>query len=376
MKQTLLNNLKNIPGWNTKRKIVVIAVDDYGNVRLDSKEARENMDKAGLKIHSRFDAFDTLETRQDIEGLYEVLTSVKDKNGRHAVFTPYALPCNIDFEKMADNDYKKYSYELLPETYGKLSAKSPNAYNGAWSLWQEGIEKGLMKPQFHGREHLNLKVFDKKLKERDHEVMTALRNRSYTSLSNSGFPNTRFTAAFDFEKKKDLEDFPKILKSGLEAFETVYGFKSDTFTPPAQGFHESLLPVIKQKGVKAINRSLYETKHLGDGRYKKGINFTGYKKSKGIVYLVRNVVFEPTEDRGTDWVQNTFDQIGVAFRWNRPALISSHRVNFCGHIDENNRKKGLTALKQLLDKIVKEWPDVEFMGMDELVGIMLNQRNN
>jgi len=50
MKQTILNHLKNIPGWKTKRKLIVFSVDDYGNVRLDSKKARDNMDKAGLKV--------------------------------------------------------------------------------------------------------------------------------------------------------------------------------------------------------------------------------------------------------------------------------------------------------------------------------------
>ena len=112
----LLNNLKNIWGWKTSRKIVVISVDDYGNVRLDSPKARENMNKSGLKIYSRFDAFDTLETKEDLSILYETLTSVKDKHGRPAVFTPFAMPCNINFEKMAETNYGKYEYELLPET--------------------------------------------------------------------------------------------------------------------------------------------------------------------------------------------------------------------------------------------------------------------
>ena len=29
-----------------------------------------------------------------------------------------------------------------------------------WELWQQGVKEGLMKPQFYGREHLNLKVFE------------------------------------------------------------------------------------------------------------------------------------------------------------------------------------------------------------------------
>jgi hypothetical protein len=32
MKQFLLNHIKNIPGWRSSRKLVVISVDDYGNV--------------------------------------------------------------------------------------------------------------------------------------------------------------------------------------------------------------------------------------------------------------------------------------------------------------------------------------------------------
>ncbi|MBL0012861.1 MAG: hypothetical protein IPP30_03640 [Flavobacterium sp.] len=99
LKDSLINNLKNSIGWKTKRKIVVFSVDDYGNVRLHSKEARAKLDQAGLKVYSRFDLYDTLETKQDLEQLYAVLDSVKDKNGRSAVFTPFSLPCNIDFEK-------------------------------------------------------------------------------------------------------------------------------------------------------------------------------------------------------------------------------------------------------------------------------------
>jgi hypothetical protein len=104
---------------------VVFSVDDYGNVRLDSKQARTNLDAAGLPIYSRFDALDTLETKQDLEQLYTVLSSVKDKKGKSAVFTPFALPCNIDFEKMAAEDYVQFHYETLPETYRKLADKNP-----------------------------------------------------------------------------------------------------------------------------------------------------------------------------------------------------------------------------------------------------------
>jgi hypothetical protein len=67
-------------------------------------------------------------------------------------------------------------------------------------------------------------------------------------------------------------------------------------------------------------------------------------------------------------------QIDTAFRWNKPAIISSHRVNFCGHIDPKNREKGLETLKKLLQEIVVKWPNVEFMSADTLGELVLNKK--
>ena len=164
----LTTNAKNLIGYRSRRRLVVFSVDDYGNVRVDSKLAREKMEKAGLKVSSRFDAFDALENREDLEILFETLTSVKDSQGRYAVFTPFALPCNLNFERMAEDNYSKYYYESLPETYRKLESRDPRAYEATWPLWQQGITSGIMIPQFHGREHFNLKLFGKLLADRNH----------------------------------------------------------------------------------------------------------------------------------------------------------------------------------------------------------------
>jgi hypothetical protein len=90
--------------------------------------------------------------------------------------------------------------------------------------------------------------------------------------------------------------------------------------------------------------------------------------------MVRNVVFEPTDNRNVDWVAYSFKQIEAAFRWHKPAIISSHRVNFCGHIDENNRKIGIKALRELLKRIVTKWPDVEFMSASELGNLITKNK--
>lgn len=375
MKQTLFNHIKNIYGWKTKRKIVVLSIDDYGNVRLDSKKARENLNKAGLKVLSRFDAYDTLETKEDLEALYDVLDSVKDKNGKSAIFTPYALPCNINFAAMATEENERYIYELLPETYSKLSAKDPTAYAGAWEMWKEGIAKGLMKPQFHGREHLNLKVFEEKLKEKDKEVLINLQNHSYTSISSTNYSTISYTAAFAFQNQEDFPQLEAILSDGVQQFEKVYGYKSKTFTPPAQQFPQGLLPLLQNFGIGAIDRPFQHQLHVGNGQFKKTFNVLKRDKKNKLIKLVRNVVFEPSHGN-TNHIEKALNQIETAFYWNRPAIISSHRVNFCGHIDDSNRKKGLGALKALLKEITKKWPEIEFMAADELGELIALDKNH
>lgn len=371
MKQKILNHLKNLRGWKTNRRIVVIAVDDYGNVRVNSKASRAAMDKEGLKVVTRFDAFDALETKEDLEMLFETLTSVADKNGQPAVFTPFALSCNVNFEKMESENYQQYQYELLPDTYTKLASQQPRAYEGTWALWQEGINKKLVRPEFHGREHFNLKVFEEKLSNKDIELRTALKHRSLTSINSTGYQSIGWTAAFSFwDPIKDTERFSDIIQTGLAAFENVYGYKSTVFTPPAQQLPEATESELFAMGIRALDKPFSHAKHLGFGHYKKQFNTMDYNQKNHLVTLVRNVVFEPTDHRGIDWVNYSLQQVEAAFFWNKPAIISSHRVNFCGHIDANNRPVGLKALKALLVAITKKWPDVEFMTANELSNLI------
>ena len=82
--------------------------------------------------------------------------------------------------------------------------------------------------------------------------------------------------------------------------------------------------------------------------------------------MVRNVHFEPSENPSVDYVSRSMKEISSAFFWKRPAIISSHRVNYIGAINEKNRTRGLTNLRDLLQRIVKTWPDVQFISTEQL----------
>jgi hypothetical protein len=372
MLEQIKGNLKNIIGWKTRRRIVVFSIDDYGNVRIGSREALSNLEKAGLRL-GRFDQIDALETRQDLEGMLETLASVKDMNGNHAVLTPFAVPCNIDYEKMAEDKYQVYYYEMLPKTFEKLAVKDPGEYGGAWKLWQEGIERGLLVPQFHGREHFNMKIFEEKLAKKDPELIASLKNNSNPGLNNMNYETIQYTAAFEFWDFADNERFKEIIVDGLNAFEAVFGYRSIHFNAPCGSQHHVIHETLRKNGIKYIDNPLVKKEHQGFGKYKTILNYTGKEDEDGLIYQVRNVVFEPTLYGGTNWVNYAMQQIATAFRWNRPAIISSHRANFCGHIEPGNRKQGLIYMKELLKRIKDKWPDVEFMSANQLGDLIASE---
>jgi hypothetical protein len=366
-----IDNLKNIPGWRSKEKLVVFAVDDYGNVRLDSVAARDKLLAAGLDMRNRFDRFDSMETRHDLEALYEVLSSVSDAAGNPAQITPYTLCANPDFEAIRKGG-DGYAYESLPRTFERLSDTQTAAYDGAWTLWQEGIEKGFLRPQFHGREHFNIELLERKLKAGDRTLMINLENRSLAALDGEpSMPNVEFNQAFGLWDMSEIARHRDIIASGLSLFEETFGFASKTFTPPALQLHPHLYPFAEAQGIQSIDKPLRCVRRLDKESTKHEWNWLGIRPGQKHVTIVRNVVFEPTNDFAIDSVSLALDQVAAAFRWRKPAIISSHRVNFCGHIDPVNRKRGLDALKRLLKGIVRRWPDARIVSADYLADKVL-----
>ena len=367
------DHLKNFPGYRTSRHIVVFLVDDYGNVRLDSAGARSKMYAAGLNLTSRFDTFDSLETREDLEILFETLSSVTDTHGHHAVFTPFAVTRNIDFERMAEEGYARGHFETLPVTFSKVESAQPVAYQGAWQLWQEGMKKGLLSPQFHGREHLNLKVLNERLEEKDPALLVSLRNRSFAGISGTKYSTISYTTAFDFWDFFETREFASIISEGLNDFRQIFGRNAVHFNAPGASCHHVVNPWLKVEGIRYLDTPWLNREHQGKGKYKRSLNSTGQRTPEGLIRMVRNVVFEPRDGSGRDWASFTMRQIDAAFRMRKPAIISSHRVNFCGHIDPANRAKGIGSLRSLLKAIVKKYPDVEFLSSAELGTIIEKQ---
>lgn len=358
-------HISNMPGFSTKRKLVVIESDDWGSIRMPSNQVFDNLGFAGIDLLSdegfRFNKYDTLATGEDLSSLFEVLSSVKDASGRSAVITPMAVMANPDFQKIRDNQFKTYFHEPFTDTL-----KRNSACESSFNRWKEGIANRLFVPQFHGREHLNVKPWLKALQMNHKNTHIAFDNQMW-GISTANEPDIKleFQAAFDFIDPEDIEYQKGVIKTGLDLFEDLLGYRATFFVPPNGPFSKQLEPVCAKAGIKYLSASKIQTEPLGFGKSRKRIHWPGQKSRDGLTYLTRNCFFEPS-DEGKNWGDSCLEEISSAFKWRKPAVISSHRVNFIGALHTHNRNKGLKQLESLLKQIVKKWPDVEFITSAEL----------
>ena len=368
-KSKLRVNASNIPGWRTKRHIVVIESDDWGSIRMSSLDSFERLKSAGIPVDKdHYNINDALESNEDLEMLFDTLRRFKDATGRHPVMTGVNVVANPDFEAIGRNGFTEYVYEPCTKTCERYPG-----HDRVYELWKQGIAERLMVPILHGREHLNAQFWMRALQSGNASTLAAFRE-GVTGIPRKGIggePVPNFQAAFDLETPDDLPYQKEVIRSAAGLFESLYGFKPKYFVPTNGPFNNTLEKDLLEAGVRYINTGKKQREPLGNGQYKVNTRFLGDKNELGQFYLTRNCFFEPSAcgyevPQNHDWLSYCLKEIEVAFRWHKPATISSHRVNYIGFLHPENREKGLESLRRLLGEIIRRWPDVEFMTSVEL----------
>jgi hypothetical protein len=366
--RSLAHNIVNIPGWRTARRIVVIESDDWGSIRMPSLEVLKQFQSKGYDLaRSDYNRLDTLESNDDLSELFEVLSSFRDARDNHPAFTANVVVGNPDFRRIRESDFNKYYFEPVTETLRRYPGRDL-----VKSLWQKGMEEGVFLPQFHGREHVNVVRWMEALRERNPEMMFTFDNE--TTFSGDGDYN--YMEVLDYNSQDDLHLMKESLTEGLDIFENLFGFRSVSFIPPCYTWDSGVEETLSRGGVKYIQGLVIQQVPTGRfGHYKRKYHYSGSRNAFGQHYLIRNCFFEPSLSANADEVDNCLARIAIAFRWHKPAIISSHRINYIGAIDSDNRSNNLKRLKQLLKTIIRKWPDVEFITTDKLGNLIVNDDN-
>lgn len=371
----VMRNVVNIPGWCTKKHILVIESDDWGSIRVRSNEDTKALEKLGFDFTGNsFYQFDGLESNDDVEGLMEVLSKHRDINGKNPVFTLVCNVANPDFERILNSNFEKYFWESTLVTYKRYPS-----HDKAHDLLMEGLRNHLFEPVFHGREHLNVQKWMRLLREGNPSVLSAFEHGGCSYMYGIGKEYIgNMPAAFDLEYPSDLEYQKVVINEGLAEFNRVWGKRASYFVSPNGPINNALEPVLFSYGVNALLGEKCQREPLGNGQYKKHIRFIGSKNEVGQLYLTRNGFLEPSIQEANlckNALPNALKAVERAFRWHKPAILSSHRINYIGFLSSTNRDKGLRTLDSFFLEVKKRWPDVEFVSSTELVKIIREQRD-
>ena len=283
----LKKSILNIPGWHTKRKIVVIESDDWGSIRMPSRKAFEKLTKSGLDLTSgdslRYNTNDTLAGIDDLSALFDILRRYKDQHGNHPVFTALSLVANPDFEKIRKYDFQQYFYEPITAT---LQRYYPT--ENVFQYWQQGIKERLFIPQFHGREHLNVNIWMNGLRDGDQQANAAF-NEGMWGYNNKHPSHISLQAAFDPETEGDIKIHGQILVDGIKLFQELFGYKPTFFVPPNGILHESLYEVVKLVGINYVFSSRLHRVPIGNGKFKTRFNYLGKRNNASQLFIIRKI---------------------------------------------------------------------------------------
>ena len=368
--RTIKRQLLDMIGWHTSRKIVVIESDDWGSIRMPSKEVYHQLLKKGIKVdRCPYAKYDSLANEQDLSFLFETLNSVRDHRDSPARLTANTIVANPDFARIRAANFERYFYEPFTETLKRY----PN-HTMSFKLWKQGMEAGIFHPQFHGREHVNVDFWLQGLSSGLPETRAAF-DHAVFGISSSITSETRknYMFALDYNTVEEKEHKEAVLEAGADLFKTIFGYFSESFIAPAYTWSDSNEQTLRKKGIKTFQGNPYQNRpQIGNNVHEKLMHYIGEKNKNGQTYLVRNAYFEPTLMKREAAKDDCLKRINWAFKMKKPAIIGAHRVNFIGNIENSNRDKNLKSFHSLLNTIVKKWPDVEFMTSDEL-GNLINR---
>jgi hypothetical protein len=279
IKETIETHLYNLPGWRTSRKLVVIESDDWGSIRIPSRKVLDLFEKNGIPLKNlAYNSYDSLASESDITALFDVLYSVKDKNGRSAVITANTIVANPDFKKIRENGFNTYYYETFDVTMQRYS-QHKNSFN----LLKQGISSRIFRPQFHGREHLNVHRWLKALLSQKRDILTAFEYEMYDLSTGYSISENKFVDALNYESKSELPFLIRSISEGLDIFYSLFGYKSLSFIAPCYIWPNEIESVLVKKNIKLIQGAHYHLEPLEGlkNKFRKHFHYTG-QKSKSI----------------------------------------------------------------------------------------------
>jgi len=281
----------------------------------------------------------TLETAADVHALARVLESARGADGLPAVLQANTIVANPDFEAASAQGIPVG--ESLPlRAHPALPARWERP--GLWDAVREAERTGVWWTELHGLHHLPMHAWLAALRRGDDDARHALAHASPIC--------TAVEASGEYDASEPLSLRVADLGAALAHFRALFARDPDSFCPPdyrADAWLESQAATAGMRVLQgAAERHGATWPRLA--RWRAARRFPD--RSGGLLRMPPRIAFEPLGDASPTsrlGVRAALRHAESAWRAGRPAVISTHRLNYA-HLDAGWSAAGREALASLL----------------------------
>ena len=299
------------------------------------------------------------EQARAIKEIARILSNYTDRDSRRPVMTLGMILATADRKKIRTSG--SYHRQLISRhTHGPLLEAIKN-----------GVEMGVFSVQLHGMEHFWPPALLTASKT-DKTVMMWLERSSESPTEDLPSPlQSRWVDASVLPARRLAVDAVRqAAREEVDTFQDIFGITPFVAVPPTFVWNEDVESAWADAGVGVVVTPgcRFETRDEKGRPAGRGAPiYNGQLGEKYIVYLVRDVYFEPSFGHTA---KQAFEALLSKTRLGRPTLFETHRFNFLGPDEES--RHALAEMESLLRVATKSLPDLAFLSSARLAAILKN----
>lgn len=347
--------LQPVTAFRFQRPILLIQSDDWGLTGIPDSATYDRLRQKGIALGQHpFDRY-SLESADDLRALYSILGKHHDSRGRAPAIVFNFISANVDFAKVAANQFKELFLQPLHQ-----GLPVPWHRPGLLDAYREGIEAKLVYPALHGLTHFNL-LAARTVLERGGE-----RRERLVSLYEEGIPQLySYTPWLGYEFRAGdgifadpwlaFQQQVQAVAQAIQAFETTFGHKPISACAPGYRANDDTYRAFAQLGIRIVQDGL-------------GIRAAPYYDRCGLLHLHRNVALEPVLNNGENGLEQALEEAKLAIRRGWPVIVSTHSINYQSAL--NHSERSLAVLDDFLTALEQRYPNLLYMHDEDLLNLV------
>ena len=283
----------------------------------------------------------TLESAEDVRLLAAELLDWRGGDGFPPVWQANTIVANPDYTRMQP---PLFEFDELPLC---MHPELPSRWErpGLWDAVRRAVSDGVWWAELHGLHHLPETAWVNALRRGESDALRALEQSSPIGRA--------VEAGGEYDAAEPRERRARNVRRAVQAFRTLFGRAPTSFCPPDYRFDDWFEAEAAAIGLTTIQG---KAEQAGRGwaplrRRWMGLRFPHHDGSR--FHMPPRIAFEPegrAHPDGPRGLDATFRGVHAAWARGRPAVVSSHRMNYA-HLDPAHSRASRDALRELLRRL-------------------------